>query len=64
MLDQQEAKRWKDSIWGAVLKRARRGETMTASAIADEAGVPPEERDDFERLIGCFVEGLRRRGVI
>jgi len=64
MLDRQEAERWKDPIWSAVLKQSNRGGPMTAGAIADEVGVPPEQRDEFVRLIGCFVEGLKRRGVI
>ena len=64
MLDRQEAERWKDPIWGVVLNRLKRGGTMAASEIADEVGVPPEQREEFERLIGHFVEGLKRRGVI
>jgi hypothetical protein len=64
MLDRQEAERWKDPIWSAVLKRLKRGGPMTAGAIADEVGVPPEQCDEFEHLIRYFVEGLRRRGVI
>ena len=63
-MTRQELDAWKDPIWNAVMRRIKRGRSMTANEILDELRPPADQREEVVLLLRHLFAALERRGYV
>ena len=63
-MTRRELDAWMDPIWNAVIRRIRRGQSMTANEVLDELRPPPEQREELVLFLSHLFAALERRGYV